>query len=507
VADDGRRKWLLGGIYLATFMTSTDVVSVGVLLVPIERSFDTTLTTAQWVMNAYALVFAMLIVTCGRLADMRGRRQLIIIGLSLFAAASVVDALAPSIGWLIAARAVQGAGAAVFFPSLMAIAFLTAPPGRGAARLGIFFGIMGIGSSSGPIIAGFLADVGPWGWRLFFALNVLISLVSLLLLSRVATPPSPPNERQEKIDYAGVCALAGAVFCLLFGLERAARGADAGTLFVLFGASVVLCVLFPFIERRVRDPLVPPDLWRNRAFVAGVCLNAVVVGAPFVVLVFIPQYTSEILGWSPRASGLGLLPITVFAAGLGPISGHFYSRIGPRRMLTVGLTMATAGSLYFVMAPSDWGYFGAIVPGLVLSGIGMGINTSTSGAVAVAAVSKDRATLASGIGFQFHLAFAAIAIGVATLLLVTTVHSDVRADLKSAGAQVSQAELVALEGARSRTTASVAALDRLSSSDQAIANTAVEGGFRSGLRLAFVFAAIATALGFGLIPLLPAKGR
>jgi MFS family permease len=392
----------------------TDFTGALMLVLPIEREFAADITTTQWVLNIYALTFAMGMVTAGRLANMFGRRRLIMIGLAVFILGSLGCAAAPSMAWLIAARAFQGIGSSIIWPCLLGIASTSVEKDEQGFAIGIIMGIVTFGNVIGPLIAGIVGGMGQW--RLFYVINLVLGVLSLVLVPRVI--PADTRARQnEGIDYAGIIVLSLAILGLLYTLDA---GADWGwgswPIIGLFLAAAILFAAFPPIENRAADPLVPPQMRRNRQFLLALAANALCVPAIFLLFLYVPQYLHKVLGWPVLTATIGSLPLMVCLSVLSLLSGRLYNRIGPRRLLLSGYCLTAAGAVAVMLISPGWGYPG-LLPALLLVGIGGALCVGPAGTAAVGAADPSRASLAGALSFMAHLALGAIGVAGGTAIL------------------------------------------------------------------------------------------
>ncbi len=474
------------------------------MLVPaIENSFDADITSTQWVLNIYALFFAMTMVAGGRLGDMYGHRKMMIIGLSIFLFASVLCFVSPGLDYLIGARALQGIGAGCVWPCTLAFgATKVSKEEHRALVMGLILAGVTTGNVFGPMISGAVVNLGDW--RLFFLANVVFSSISMttaiLLMER-----ETEHKKGEHIDFAGMGILSFAVLLLLYGLDV---GADWGwtslPLLLLFLVSAVLFFLFPKVEKRVKEPLLMPQLMQNREFLITLGLNMFNVSAAFVGLLYFPQYMQKVLGWSVFQSALGLAPLTVLLAVGSIVSGTLYNDFGPKRLLFWGYICATVGAASVVIMPSGTGYF-QILPGMALIGLGATLTVGPSGTAAVCAVKPERAGLVGGLSFMTHLVYGAIAVACATAVMYVTSLSSLKTRLTASGINMSEADQKAINGGTLNTDSAKAVLEKLNSGETEKVQAAIAAAFDTGMNMAFVFATISVAAGIVLALMLDEK--
>jgi len=471
------------------------------MLVPaIESSFDADITSTQWVLNIYALFFAMTMVAGGRMGDMFGHRRMMIIGLSIFLFASILCFVSPGLDYLIGARALQGIGAGCVWPCTLAFgATKVSRQEHRALVMGLILAGVTTGNVFGPMISGAAVSFGDW--RLFFLANVIfssISMVTAILLMEKETK----HKQGEHIDFAGIGVLSFAVLLLLYALDV---GADWGwgsvPVLLLFFVSAVLFVAFPKVERRVQEPLLMPQLMQNRQFLITLGLNMFNVAAAFVGLLYFPQYMQKVLGWSVFQSALGLAPLTVLLAIGSIVSGTLYNDFGPKRLLTWGYISATLGAASVVVLPASLGYF-QILPGMAMIGLGATLTVGPSGTAAVCAVKPERAGLVGGLSFMVHLVYGAIAVACATAIMYVASLSSLRQGLSEAGISMSEADQKVINGGSLTTDSARAVISKLGSGEAEKVKSAIAVAFDSGMNMAFVFATVSVSVGIVLARML-----
>ncbi|MEO1109338.1 MAG: MFS transporter [Pseudomonadota bacterium] len=464
------------------------------MLVPaIENSFDADITSTQWVLNIYALFFAMTMVAGGRLGDMFGHRKIMIIGLTIFLFASVMCFVAPSLDFLIGARALQGIGAGCVWPCTLAFgATKVSRPKHRALVMGLILAGVTTGNVFGPMISGLAVSFGEW--RYFFLANIVFSCISmataLLLMQR-----ETQHKQGEHIDYAGMAILSFAVLLLLYGLDV---GADWGwtsvPLLLLFFVSAVLFFLFPKVEKRVVEPLLLPQMMQNKQFRITLGLNMFNVSAAFVGLLYFPQYMQKVLGWSTFESALGLAPLTLLLAVGSVVSGTLYNDFGPKRLLFWGYLIATIGAASIVVLPASFGYF-QILPGMAMIGLGATLTVGPSGTAAVCAVKPERAGLVGGLSFMTHLVYGAISVACATAIMYVVSLSSLRDKLAAANIPLTDADQRAINGGTLNTESAHAVLAKLNTDQVETLKSAIASAFDSGMNMAFIFSTVSVSVG------------
>ncbi|MGI9370570.1 MAG: MFS transporter [Ruegeria sp.] len=483
-------------LMVTAFGIGIDFTGALMLIPSIENAFDADITSTQWVLNIYALFFAMTMVAGGRFGDMYGHRRVLMIGLVIFLVASVACLMSPSLPFLIAARAIQGIGSGFIWPCTLAFgATRVATPEHRPLVMGLILAGITSGNVFGPMISGAVVDLGDW--RLFFVANVFFALVSMVTL-RILMPREKQHKQGEHVDFAGMVVLSIAVLFLLYGLDV---GADLGwssvPVLLMFAASAALLFLFPKVEKRVREPLMMPQMMQNREFMITLALNAVNVPAAFIALLYFPQYMQKSLGWTPFESALGLAPLTLLLAVGSVLSGTLYNDYGPKRLLFWGYVAITTGAASVVLMPNALGYY-QILPGMALIGLGATLTVGPSGTAAVCAVKPERAGLVGGLSFMVHLVYGAVAVALATAIMYMVSLSRLGSQLTASNVDLSLADQKALNGGTLATKSAHAILDRVSSADAEVIRSAIKSAFDSGMDMAFLFATLSAMVGLVL---------
>jgi EmrB/QacA subfamily drug resistance transporter len=404
----------LAAMALGIFVIANDFTALSVAVVPIENDLDTTLNRAQWVINAYTVVFGVMIVTGGRLADLYGRRRVFMIGAAIFAAFSLLGGLAPNIETLIAARALMGIGGALIWPSVLGMTYAVLPEDKASLAGGLVIGVAGLGNATGPLIAGLLTDVLSWRWVFF--VNVPIAVLAMIVIRRNVAESAAG--RRVGVDYQGIASLSVAVILVLVGLDHGtAVGFTDPVVVAMMAVGILLLVAFAVIEaRKGDDALVPRRVMKSRQFASAVLSVTLMSATFFGILVYIPQFLQKELGWSALQAGAGLLPMMLIFAGTSFLAGPLYNRIGARLVTGAGGICLTAGALGLALAITS-GY-PLLIPGLLLAGVGVGLYYSAITTVAVTAVSSEDNSLAGGIAYMGNVAGGSIGLGLNTAIVL-----------------------------------------------------------------------------------------
>jgi MFS transporter, DHA2 family, methylenomycin A resistance protein len=379
------------------FLVLLDVTIVNVALPHIGAGLDAGVSELQWVVDGYAIALAALMLAGGSIGDRRGHKRVVLAGLAVFGAGSAGCGLAPDVGVLVAARVVQGIGAAMLLPGTLAIVTHAYPEPRARARaIGVWAGVGSAALPAGPVLGGAL--VAGLGWRSVFFLNLPIVLVALPVAAVVVRESSEPAGR--RLDAAGSALAAALLAALTYALIE--RAVAAGV------AAAVLLAAFVAVERRP-DPMLPLGLLRRRAFTvangAAGTMNLCTLGMLFVVTLFL----QDVQGRAPLTAGLVLLPLFAPLAVIAPLTGRLIARVGTRVPMAAGLVLAAAGLALLAGVTADTRAV-ALVPALLLWGVGLGVLTPAVVAAAMGAVSGERAGLAAAVNNTARQAGGAIGI-------------------------------------------------------------------------------------------------
>jgi EmrB/QacA subfamily drug resistance transporter len=404
------RRVTLAVVCLATAMLMLDIAVVNTALPNISRDLHTNLSGLQWVVDAYTLALASVVLTAGSLADRLGRRRLFLGGLGVFTAASLACTLAGSIAVLDAARAIQGLGAAVMFAVSLALLANAFPEARQrAGALAAYGATIGGSFAVGPLVGGALTS--GIGWRSIFLINVPLGI--LAIVATVAYVQESRDPEARSIDWAGQVVLGGGLFLLVLALLRGNdQGWGSTAILVELGSAVALLAAFAVIETRVREPMMSLGLFKNRAF-AGAQLGAFAIsGSFFAVFLYTTLYLQNILHLSAVEAGLVYMPGTVIAFFVSAGSAQLGERVSARAMVSGGLALVAVGMLLFTIAGvhSSWTIF---LPGEILAMIGTGMFNPAVSGVALGSLPESQSGLAAGANDTFRQA--GIAVGIAAL--------------------------------------------------------------------------------------------
>jgi EmrB/QacA subfamily drug resistance transporter len=413
-----RTNWLaLLAMGIAVVVIANDFSAINVALPTMEKDFDTNINTIQWVVNAYALTFGVMIVTGGRLADMFGRRNAFFLGTAIFASMSALGGVAPSETWLIACRTLMGIGGALMWPAILGMTFAILPEEKAGLAGGIILGAAGLGNAVGPLIGGVLTDELSWRW--IFFLNVPISAFAVLV-TWFLVKVKEPEATDRRIDYGGIAALSVGLVSLLIALDQVDDWgwSDPRVLGLLAVAAVLIAAFVPIERRAGGHALVPRAVMRNRSFTAS-CVAILFMSATFFAsLLYLPQFMEKQFGYSALEAGVGILPFLGVFAVVSFVAGPLYDRLGAKTLATFGAACITIAPFLFSQVDASSGY-GSLVPGMVVLGLGVGSFYPTATTAGVTSVDDSQTSLAGGIVYMFQIAGGSIGLG-----LTTTVFSS-----------------------------------------------------------------------------------
>lgn len=410
-----RATWLaLLAMGISVVVIANDFSAVNVALSTMEDDFHTNVNTIQWVINAYALTFGVMIVTGGRLADMFGRRRAFFLGTAIFASMSALGGAAQTEAWLIASRVVMGIGGALMWPAILGMTYELLPAEKAGLAGGIVIGAAGLGNAMGPLIGGVLTDALSWRW--IFFLNVPVSVFAVVV-TYYLVHIKEPEATSERIDYPGIAAISVGLVSLLVALDQVDDWGwgDPKTI-GLFALAAVLVAAFLPIERRAgMSALIPRDVMRNESFRAS-CLAILFMSATFfAALLYLPQFMQKHLGYSPLEAGVGMLPFLATFALVSFVAGPLYNRLGAKLLVTLGAACITIAPFVFSLIGERSSY-GSLIAGMVVLGIGIGSFYPTATTAGVTSVDESETSLAGGIVYMFQIAGGSIGLGLTTTI-------------------------------------------------------------------------------------------
>ena len=414
-----RKGLILALACAAQFMVVLDIAIVNVALPAIQVDLGLRQSALQWVVVAYGLLLGGFLLLGGRLGDLLGRRRIFLAGLALFSGASLLAGVAQSPAVLIAARGIQGFGAALAAPSALSILAVTFAEGRERNwALGIFGAVGGSSASVGVIASGLLTD-GP-GWRWVFFINVPIGVLLILLAVRFL-PDDRSAASTRRFDTLGATAVTAGLIALVYGLNRGVdHGWTAPTTLGLFGASLALLLLFIRVESRTRSPLVPGSVLRNRTMVAADLAAFLLFGAFFSFIFLASLLMQQLLLYSPTRTGVAWLATSITAFVTAGVTGaRLVSRFGVRRLLVVGMALLATGLGLLTRIPTDASYLTDLLPAFLLMGVGIGMSAPSVQIGALSGVAGRMVGLASGLVETMREIGGAVAIAAVSTVLVS----------------------------------------------------------------------------------------
>jgi len=432
---DPRRWQALTVVCVAFFMTVLDVSIVNVALPSIKNSLHVGETSLQWVLIAYTITFGGLLLLGGRAADLLGRRRMFMIGMTLFAAASLACGLAGSIGVLVAARAVQGIGAAIISPATLSIITTTFEEGSERNKaLGIWGAMGGSGAAAGVLFGGILTKYAGWEWVFF--VNVPVAVLVLAVTRAVVRESRVTGMRG--FDVAGATTITSSLALLVYAISKApADGWGSGRTIGLLVASAALLIAFVVIETRQAQPMMPFGIFRTKtvtgANVAGFLLGAVVFSNFFLLTLYVQQ----VLHYSALKTGLTFLATAGTVIPVAGLSQALVTKFGPRPVMAVGLALITAGMVWYAQIPVHASFASDLLPGYLLVGVGMAFAFIPMSIAALAGVRPEEAGLASGLINTSQQVGGALGVAIAATVAFTHTTTLVKAGHDLASAQTS----------------------------------------------------------------------
>jgi EmrB/QacA subfamily drug resistance transporter len=399
LAPENRKWWTLAAVAFGLFMIMLDNTVVNVALPSIERDLHVSVSSLEWIVTAYALTFAALLITGGKLGDLFGRRRIFIVGITIFTLSSLACGLAPTAGFLIGARAVQGVGAALMNPASLSIITATFPPRERGQAIGIWAGVSALALAIGPLVGGLIVDNINWNW--IFFINVPVGIAGVIV-SQLVIKESKDTSHEQSIDLPGLVTSSAGLFALTYALiEGNSHGWASPEIIGLFVLAAVLLVGFVLLEHFQRLPMLDLSLFKNGSFVGANLVAMLVSLGMFGVFFFVSLYIQNILGWTPTQAGASFLPMTILIILVAPLAGRWSDRIGSRWLMGAGMTLVGISLLLYqrVGLHSD---FWTLLPAMLLGGVGMAMTMSPMTAAAMQSVPVDKAGVGSGVLNSFR---------------------------------------------------------------------------------------------------------
>ncbi len=389
-----RKWWTLGAVAFGLFMIMLDNTIVNVALPSIQKDLGIGVSELEWIVTGYALTFAVLMLTGGKLADLYGRRLIFIVGLAVFTASSLACGLATSAGWLIGARVVQGAGSALMNPATLSIIVATFPPRQRGMAIGVWAGVSALALAIGPLLGGVITQQINWSW--IFFINVPIGIVGIVV-ARLVIEESRDTSLEQRLDLPGLVTSAVGLFALTYALiEANSYGWSSVRILALFALAAVSLVGFVLLELRQRLPMLDVSLFRNPTFAGANAVMLLVALAMFGVFFFISLFVQNVLGYSATQAGAAFLPMTLLIVIGAPIAGRLSDGGGTRWLMGAGMTLV-AGSLVLFARLDEQSTFWSILPAMIIGGLGMALSMSPTTAAAMGSVATDKAGVGSAV--------------------------------------------------------------------------------------------------------------
>jgi EmrB/QacA subfamily drug resistance transporter len=415
-AEENRKWWTVASVAFALFMIMLDNTVVNVALPAIQRDLSINVSELEWVVTGYALSFAVLMLTGGKLADMFGRRRIFLLGLVVFTVSSLFCGLAAGAEMLIVARVVQGVGAALMMPATLSIITATFAPEERGAALGIWAGVSAMALAIGPLVGGLITEHIGWNW--IFYVNVPIGIVGLVA-GRIIIRESKDTAREQRLDVPGLLTSGIGLFALVYALiEGNSKGWTSPLILGLFVLAAVMGIAFVLLELHQRLPMFDVTLFRNPTFAGANVVALLVALAMFGVFFFISLFMQNILGYSAVRAGAAFLPMTLLIIVVAPLAGRASDRVGSRWLMTGGLALVGASLLVFAQLQPDSTYL-SLLPAMILGGIGMASTMTPMTAAALSAVPVDKAGVGSGMLNTFRQVGGSLGIAVMGAILAS----------------------------------------------------------------------------------------
>ncbi len=426
LAPENRKWWTLAAVSFGLFMIMLDNTVVNVALPSMQRSLNIGPRELEWVVVAYALTFATMMLTGGKLADMFGRRLLFIVGLGIFTASSLACGLASNASFLIGARAVQGVGAAIMNPATLGIIAATFPPKQRGTAIGIWAGTSAMALAIGPLVGGILTEKIDWSW--IFFINIPVGVLGVFM-ALWAIDESRDTSHEQRLDLPGLLSSALGLFALTYGLIEANNyGWTSPRILGLFGAAVVFLALFVLLEHRQRIPMLDLALFRSSTFAGANLAMLLVTLAMFGIFFYNSLFFQRILGYSPIQTGAIFLPMTVLIILIAPQAGRLSDRVGSRWLVGAGMSLLTVSLILF--AQLDVGSsFWSILPALLIGGTGMALTMTPTTAAAMGSVPVDKAGVGSAVLNSSRQVGGSLGIAIIGAVVASQIHVGQRSPL------------------------------------------------------------------------------
>jgi EmrB/QacA subfamily drug resistance transporter len=483
-----RGRWILAATILASSMAFIDGTVVNVALPALQTSLNATAADVQWVIESYALLLSALLLVGGSLGDHYGRRRVFLLGVVIFAVASGLCGFAGNIRQLIAARAVQGFGAALLVPGSLAIISNSFSQEERGRAIGVWSGFSAITTGIGPVLGGWLIE--HVSWRAVFFINFPLAIVIVLISLRHITENS--DRETTRVDWLGAILAALGLGALVYGLiESSQVGFTDRSVIVTLAAGVVVLILFLFVESRLSQPMLPLKLFRSRTFAGTNLLTFLLYAALGGTLFFLPLNLIQVQRYSPTAAGAVLLPFILIMSFLSRWSGGLVGRYGPKLTLVVGPLLTALGYLLFLVPGIGGSYWTGFFPAVFVLGLGMAITVAPLTTTVMSSIPQHRAGIASGVNNAVARTASLVAIAVLGVAMLHVFKTSLDGRLIAANVPAPAAQSVQTQSTK------LAAIDipkNIDSETQQLVRSAIEESFVSGFRwIMAIGAALAAA--------------
>jgi len=418
-APENRKWWTLASVSFGLFMIMLDNTIVNVALPSIREDLDIQLSELEWVVNGYALTFAVVMLTGGKLADRYGRRRIFIAGLLVFTASSLACGLAANAHMLIGSRVVQGVGSALMNPATLSIITATFPPRQRGMAIGIWAGTSAMALAIGPLVGGLITQHIGWSW--IFFINIPVGVLGVIV-ARLVINESRDTSHEQRLDIPGLVASGVGLFALTYGLiEANSFGWTSGRILGLFALAAVALTAFVVLEMRQRLPMLDLSLFKNPTFAGANATMMLVALAMFGVFFYVSLYMQNIIGYSPTQAGAAFLPMTILIILIAPIAGKFSDKIGSRWMMGGGMALVATSLLIFSRLDENGGFWN-LVPGLIVGGVGMALVMTPTTAAAMGSVEVDKAGVGSAVLNSMRQVGGSLGIAVMGAIVAASLH-------------------------------------------------------------------------------------
>ena len=483
-----RGRWILAATILASSIAFIDGTVVNVALPALQANLNATAADVQWVIESYALLLSALLLVGGSLGDHYGRRRIFLLGVVIFAVASGLCGFAGNIRQLIAARAVQGFGAALLVPGSLAIISNSFSEQERGRAIGVWSGFSAITTGIGPVLGGWLIE--HVSWRAVFFINLPLAFVVVLISLRHVAENS--DKQSTRVDWLGAILAALGLGALVYGLiESSQVGFENRSVIMALATGVVVLILFLFVESRLSQPMLPLTLFRSRTFAGTNLLTFLLYAALGGTLFFLPLNLIQIQGYSPTVAGAVLLPFILIMSFLSRWSGGLVSRYGPKLPLVVGPLITAVGYLLFLLPGIGGNYWTNFFLPVVVLGLGMAITVAPLTTTVMNSIAQNRAGIASGVNNAVARTASLVAIAVLGVVMIHVFKTNLSHRLIGANLPGSVVQSVQTQSAR------LAAIDipgNVTPGTQQLVRRAIDESFVSGFRwVMLIGAALAAA--------------